>query len=337
MACHSRAANFVLGVTGAQLNRDHDHDGVRANQLRTLAHIGLFSGPLPKPPQGLDRLVDPRDESRGLEERVRAYLHVNCSVCHVEAGGGNATMELAITAPREKMRLIGARPLHDTFGIADAMLVAPGDPDRSVLVHRLARRGRGQMPPLVSNRVDDRAVALIRAWIAGLPSERTFVRAWRLDDLLLLLDRLTPGHPPDRGREVFRAVGCAQCHRFEGEGGTVGPDLDGVARRLAPREVLESIVEPSKVVADAYAGVLLATADGAILSGRIEREDDDLVVLRPPPPAEVVAVPKARIVERRRSAESNMPAGIVNVLREDQILDLLAYLLGDPRTRSPRP
>jgi putative heme-binding domain-containing protein len=128
-----------------------------------------------------------------------------------------------------------------------------------------------------------------------------------------------------------------QCHRFEGRGGAVGPDLDGVARRLGPREVLESIVEPSKIVADEYASVLIAAEDGCLYSGRIEREDDRVVVLRPPPPAEILTIPKSEIVERRRLDQSNMPAGMLNVLREEEILDLLAYLLADPRPRNPRP
>ena len=337
MSCHSRAANFVLGVTGSQLNRDHEYGAVRDNQLRALDHIGLFDGPLPKSPRELDKLVDPRDESADLETRARTYLHVNCSACHVEAGGGNSTMELALSTPREKMRLLGARPQHDTFGIADAMLIAPGAPDRSVLVHRLSRRGGGQMPPLVSNRVDDRAVKLFRDWIARQRPERAFVRAWRTDDLVPLLGRVTPGRPREPGRKLFRDAGCIQCHRAEGEGGTVGPDLDGVALRLAPRAILESIVEPSKVVADEYAGVVIATEGGALHSGRIEREDDRVVVLRPMPPAEVLTIPKVEILERRRLEQSNMPAGMLDVLREEEILDLLAYLLTDPRPRSPRP
>ena len=99
MACHSRAASFVLGVTGSQLNREHDYGGVSDNQLRALDHIGLFTERLAKPPAELTRLVDPRDGSADLESRVRTYLHVNCSVCHVEAGGGNARLELAVTRP----------------------------------------------------------------------------------------------------------------------------------------------------------------------------------------------------------------------------------------------
>ena len=123
---------------------------MRDNQLRALDHIGFFAGGLPKAPSDLEKLIDPRDTTQDLELRVRAYLHVNCSVCHVEAGGGNARMELALSTPREKMNLLSARPQHDTFGITNAMLVAPGAPEQSVLLHRLSVRGRGQMPPLVN-------------------------------------------------------------------------------------------------------------------------------------------------------------------------------------------
>jgi uncharacterized repeat protein (TIGR03806 family) len=336
MACHSRAAGFVLGVTGAQLNREGDGDA-RENQLARLERLGLFAAPLPGTPGELERLANPADGSADLEARARSYLHVNCSICHVEAGGGNARMELGLATPRDKMRLVGVRPQHDTFGIPDAMLVAPGDPDRSVLLRRLARRGPGQMPPLVSNRVDERGVALLRDWIAGLEPRRAFVKAWSVGDLMPLLDDGAAGRSAERGREVFRVAGCAECHRVEGEGGTVGPDLDGLALRLSPAQVVESIVEPSKAVADEYAVALIATEDGSVHSGRVEREDDRVVVLRPPPPAEAVTIPRAEIVERRRSAESNMPAGIINVLREDEVLDLLAYLLRDPGPGSPRP
>jgi uncharacterized repeat protein (TIGR03806 family) len=335
MSCHSRAANFVLGVTGSQLNCEHGYHGVRDNQLRALEHIGFFSSVLPKAPSELEKLVDPRDESHDLEQRARTYLHVNCSVCHVEAGGGNAKMELGLATPRDKMNLVGARPQHDTFGKNDAMLVAPGAPERSILLHRLSTRGRGQMPPLVTNRVDATAVKLMREWIAGLKPAQTFVQAWRMEDLRPSLDQLKKGRSIDAGRRAFRETGCAQCHRFEGDGGTVGPDLADVGHRLSTVDLLESILLPSKVIADEYAGTLLETSDGAIVSGRIEREDDRVVVVRTASAGEVTTVEKARIVARRRSNQSNMPAGIVNVLKKEQVLDLIAYLISDvPAGRS---
>ena len=78
-------------------------------------------------------------------------------------------MELKLATARDAMNLIEARPQHDTFGIANAMLVSPGAPGQSVLLQRLSRCGRGQMPPLGSSAVDRAAIALFQEWIKSLP------------------------------------------------------------------------------------------------------------------------------------------------------------------------
>ena len=107
-------------------------------------------------------------------------------------------MELGFTITPEKMNLFGARPQHDTFGIDNAMLIAPGDPERSILCQRISRRGRGQMPPLVTAVVDERAVAMFRDWIRAMKPEQTFVRDWKMEDLLPSLDQIKRGRSLDR-------------------------------------------------------------------------------------------------------------------------------------------
>jgi putative heme-binding domain-containing protein len=269
-----------------------------------------------------------QDRDQNLEARARSYLHVNCAVCHVAAGGGNARMELGIRTPREKLELIEARPLHASFGIANAMLVAPGSPERSVLVHRLASRGQGQMPPLWSNQVDAAAVTLFREWIASLPPSRPVVREWTLAELRPRLSELTADRAAGAGEKVFREIGCAQCHKIGDEGGAVGPDLSDVGKRLLPAELLESLVEPSAKIDDAWANWLVQTVDGQVHSGRIDRQDEKVVVLRSGSALDVfVEIPAHQIEVRQKSDQSNMPAGIVNVLHDHEILDLLAYLL----------
>jgi uncharacterized repeat protein (TIGR03806 family) len=189
MVCHSRAAAFVLGLSTLQMNRQHDYGGVLANQLRTLDHQGIFRVPvadqdgaeparpgliapqverLMYEPEEYLALPNPDDESAGLEQRVRSYLHANCAQCHVAAGGGNAALELGFTTGRDKTRMIDIVPLHDKLGLEDAKLIAPGSPRRSVLLHRLSRRGRGQMPPLATSIVDEAGVKLLREWIESL-------------------------------------------------------------------------------------------------------------------------------------------------------------------------
>lgn len=223
MVCHSRAANYVLGLSTAQMNKDHDYGGLIDNQLRTLAHIGVFksntadhfqaikvkvqtigavlknaTGPvpdtlvtwvgnelqknldwleervrhdtrnvpaLPKSADQYPRLVNPYDTRADLNARARSYLHANCAQCHVDAGGGNAAINLDFNAGLAQTRLLGVKPLHQTFDIPDAQLVAPGDPQRSVLYQRMSRRGPGQMPPLASSLVDQEAVRLLEEWI----------------------------------------------------------------------------------------------------------------------------------------------------------------------------
>lgn len=168
LVCHSRAANFVLGLSTLQMNRDHDYGEHVDNQLRTFEHIGLLRDKLTKTPEALPRLVDPRDELAPLESRARSYLHANCSSCHVEAGGGNSAMELEFSRPRDQMKLIDIEPRHDRFDLKNARLIAPGEPERSVLHQRISRRGTGQMPPLVTTEVDHHAAAMIADWIRSL-------------------------------------------------------------------------------------------------------------------------------------------------------------------------
>lgn len=126
---------------------------------------------LPFALEKLPKLVDPYDKTQDLTLRVRSYLHSNCSQCHVEAGGGNSAMELEFTKKLDQMRIINVKPVHDTFGIKDAKLVAPGQPERSVLLHRISHRGKGHMPPLATRVVDDVMVETIREWIRTLPKD----------------------------------------------------------------------------------------------------------------------------------------------------------------------
>ena len=180
MVCHSRAANYVLGLSTPQMNRDHDYSAIGGrvdNQLRTLEHLGYFK--LKRKggkdaafnPDDHPRLADPYDESAPLADRALSYLHSNCAQCHVAAGGGNSQMILSFGTKPDKQNLIDADPLHDRFGIADAKLVAPGSPERSLVLQRIARRGPGQMPQLATTLVDERAVAMFKEWIKELLGE----------------------------------------------------------------------------------------------------------------------------------------------------------------------
>lgn len=114
------------------------------------------------------QLANPYDEKVDLEQRARSFLHSNCAYCHVEAGGGNAQMDLSIYVPLERMKIVDTKPTHHTFEKPDARLIAPGSPDRSVLLHRVGLRGTGQMPQLATSLVDTAALEMLQRWVAGM-------------------------------------------------------------------------------------------------------------------------------------------------------------------------
>src|SRR4030095_14770225 len=111
-------------------------------------------GSHPKP------LVDPYDTSHDLTDRARSYLHVNCSHCHRFGGGGNANFELKYDAALEQ-HVFGARPTLGTFGIPEPAVVAPGNPYCSVMYYRMAKVGRGHMPHLGSEVIDERGLRVV--------------------------------------------------------------------------------------------------------------------------------------------------------------------------------
>ena len=172
MVCHSRAAGFVLGLNTLQMNRDHDYQGVVDNQLRALNHIGIFAEPLEKGPAEYGTLPNAYDPSAELEARTRAYLHVNCSVCHVQNGGGNAKLQLKFEQEMKETQLVDEQPIHGGFGLSEPRVIAPGDPYASVLFYRLSKLGRGRMPHVGSKLIDQRGLDLIHDWIRALDDQQ---------------------------------------------------------------------------------------------------------------------------------------------------------------------
>ena len=166
--CHTMAARYQLGVNTLQMNKDHDYGGVIANQLATLEHIGLFKEKLPKRPEALPRLVDYHDSSADINLRARSYLHANCSHCHRTWGGGNAEFHILANLPLKDTKALDARPQQGDLGTANARIIAPGDPARSLFVARMKRLGLGRMPHVASSVVDEVGVQVVEEWIRSL-------------------------------------------------------------------------------------------------------------------------------------------------------------------------
>lgn len=169
MICHNEKAGFVLGLNTLQMNRDHDYPAAADNQLRTFEHIGMFAEPLPAAASAMPHLVDPADPGAPLERRVRSYLHANCAHCHRRGGGGNADLQLLYGLPLDETATLNTPPLHGDMGADRALLLAPGDPEQSVLYRRMKTTQEGRMPHIGSLEPDHAALALLKNWILGLP------------------------------------------------------------------------------------------------------------------------------------------------------------------------
>jgi uncharacterized repeat protein (TIGR03806 family) len=162
-SCHLDAAGYVLGLSTAQLNRDSADR--KSNQILDWARKGIVSLPANVNLGTANRFCSPYDESAELETRARVWLDVNCAMCHRPEGPGNATIDLRYSSPLAETKTIDVNPAQGDLGIVDARLIAPGHPERSLMLHRIKSLSEGRMPILGSNLVDVKAVKLLNKWI----------------------------------------------------------------------------------------------------------------------------------------------------------------------------
>ncbi|WZO95926.1 c-type cytochrome [Isosphaeraceae bacterium EP7] len=160
-------------------------------------------------------------------------------------------------------------------------------------------------------------------------ASRPLVKEWTVDELVPLVESKLKDRDFDRGRSLFGGASCFACHRFDNEGGAVGPDLTVVSGRFGVRDLLESVLLPSKVVSDQYQAVVVETLDGRTVTGRIVNLNDDSMSINTNmlDPNGQVSVDRKLIETVTPSPTSMMPQGLLNTLKEEEILDLVAYLL----------
>jgi putative heme-binding domain-containing protein len=130
----------------------------------------------------------------------------------------------------------------------------------------------------------------------------------------------------EAGRPVYEKL-CAGCHRFGAVGKDVGPDLTTLTSRFKRRDILESILWPSKIISDQYQAEMFELTDGSVVSGMLVRENATALLIRTPEnPDKPVVLPKARVANRATSTVSLMPEGLLDSLTRDEIANLLAFV-----------
>jgi putative heme-binding domain-containing protein len=156
------------------------------------------------------------------------------------------------------------------------------------------------------------------------------VQRWKVEDLRPDVEKPGGRRNFTRGKAAFAKAQCLACHSFAGEGGAVGPDLTGVAKRLNRRDLFEAVFYPSKDVSDQYQNTLYLLDNGNVVLGRRVDEDRDKIVVSPDLLGdERVEIQKKRIIRTKPSALSPMPEGLLDLLTKYEILDLFAYLESD--------
>lgn len=302
LTCHNVNAGFVLGVNTRQLNREQTaHDGVKENQLKTWARLGLIDHALTDSEiSTLARLVAVGDKSADLETRVRSYLDANCSHCH-RPWGARAQFDARFETPPEKRQLVGGQVLN-TLGIEDSLAICPGEPEKSLVYVRMRDGGQMKMPPVGRTLEDREATATLREWILSQtdpPSSRDIAKRAQVLATSILIAVILALF----GRRLLRVV-----HRVRDSSPVLSPGwrwllrlVPGVVIMAAPALVVLVRIAAGRELAPVWlfaagggVAAVLAVVLGLTVPGRSLRGD------RAPNGTRVIKMSEAPAEEPRR-------------------------------------
>jgi putative heme-binding domain-containing protein len=172
---------------------------------------------------------------------------------------------------------------------------------------------------------------------AGAVAPKGPGRDYSVADATALLQGGLTGRNFTQGKGLFAATACIVCHRFNHDGGGIGPDLSGAGSRYIIKDLMENLVEPSKVISDQYDSQQFDLADGSTLVGRIvgEEKGELQIMSNPFAPDEKTKVKSSDVKSRKTYPISMMPPGLINALNPEELKDLTAYILsgGNPNDK----
>ena len=164
---------------------------------------------------------------------------------------------------------------------------------------------------------------------------RTFVKNWKLEELSKAASSGLKGRNFKVGRRMFAAGGCYACHRFGNQGGMNGPDLTGSGGRYSTHDLLEQIMYPSKEINEQFVPTFVTLKNGETLSGVVVNLNGNRVTLNTDlyDPNQRTNVQTNEVKSMGPSTVSPMPPGLLNMMEEEEVMDLLAYILSgdDPQ------
>jgi putative heme-binding domain-containing protein len=135
---------------------------------------------------------------------------------------------------------------------------------------------------------------------------------------------------PEVGERIFyhsRVAGCFRCHEFEGRGNTVGPELSTIGKSMTRERLVQSLVDPSREIAPQFTSYTILKRDGEVLTGIHVGDEVDGRMRYVDQKGVVFYVHPNDVEQRQPSKQSIMPEGLVNQLTQQELRDLVAFLL----------
>lgn len=153
-------------------------------------------------------------------------------------------------------------------------------------------------------------------------------RRWTVEEAEPLMANLV-GRDLVKGKAMYAAVLCQSCHTMQGEGGAIGPDLTQLGTRFSPKDILVATINPSETISDQYHATVLELKEGGSVVGKLNDEDDTNYYLSQNPfaPSDIKTIPKSTVVLKKNADVSIMMPGLINRLNEEELKDLMAYLV----------
>jgi putative heme-binding domain-containing protein len=154
-------------------------------------------------------------------------------------------------------------------------------------------------------------------------------KMWTLEELSAAANTGMKHRDFDNGRKMFGAAACYACHRFGNAGGMTGPDLTGSGGRYSAHDLLDQIINPSKVINEQFAPIIVTKANGEMVSGVVVNLSGDGVTLNTDlsDPNQRVNIDRKEVKSIEPSPVSLMPPMLLSPLTREEILDLVAYVL----------
>ena len=154
-------------------------------------------------------------------------------------------------------------------------------------------------------------------------------KKWTLEELSAAARSDLKNRDFINGQKMFAASGCYACHRFANQGGMTGPDLTSAGRRYSAHDLLDQVINPSKVINEQFSAISVVTVDGKVHTGVVVNLNGDELVLNTDltNPNQRVSIDRKKIDELAVSKTSPMPQGLLNRMTQDEVLDLIAYLI----------